>query len=153
VPVAARRALPLSAAEPTGPPPPAGDFCAPVSTVEHTSILIIEDEPSVADALRLILEDRGHRVLLATAGAAGLRLARGGGVRLVITDLFLPDLSGLDVLRALAAELPLLPVVLITSQGTPEVFAEARRAGAAAFLHKPFAPDEILRVVESFGRR
>jgi FixJ family two-component response regulator len=49
----------------------------------------------------------------------------------------------------LRAEQPHLPVVLITSRGTPEIFAEARRAGAAAVLPKPFAPAEILHLVES----
>ena len=115
---------------------------------QSSTILIIEDEPSVADALRLILEDRGHRVLLAAGGVAGLRLAREPRVSLVVTDLFLPDLSGLDILRALGAERPRLPVVLITSRGTPEVFEEARRAGAAAVLPKPFAPADILGLVE-----
>lgn len=121
-----------------------------VFAVEHSStILIIEDEPSVADALRLILEDRGHRVLIAASGGGGLGLARGGGVSLVVTDLFLPDLTGLEVLRALRAEQPHLPIVLITSRGTPEIFAEALRAGASAVLPKPFAPDEILRLIAS----
>ncbi|MDQ3804045.1 MAG: response regulator, partial [Acidobacteriota bacterium] len=80
----------------------------------------------------------------------GLELARRERVGVVITDLRLPDISGLDVLGALRREWPLLPVVLITSHGTPELFADALRAGATAVLPKPFAPDEIIRLVEGF---
>ena len=127
-----------------------GDTLTKVFTVEQSdAILIIDDEPSVADALRLILEDSGHRVLVAATGGGGLALARDGGVRLVVTDLYLPDLSGLEVLSTLRAEYPHVPAVLITSRGTPEIFAEARRAGAAAILPKPFAPAELLCLIES----
>lgn len=118
---------------------------------QSDAILIIDDEPSVADALRLILGDLGHRVLVAATGRIGLELARRERVRVVITDLRLPDITGLDVLGALRLELPHLPVILITSHGTPELSAEARRAGAAAVLDKPFAPAEIIRLVEGFN--
>lgn len=113
------------------------------------AILIIDDEPSVADALRLIFEDQGRRVLVAGAGQVGLGLARREKVRVVITDLCLPDISGLDVLATLRAEQPDVRVILITSQGTPELFAEARGIGAAAVLRKPFAPADIVQLVDS----
>lgn len=112
------------------------------------AILVIDDEPSVADAIRLILEDQGHRVLVTASGVRGLSLARDGGVRLVITDLRLPDLSGLELLRALRAERPRLPVVLITSYATPDLCEEARRAGAKAVLPKPFAPAALLDLLD-----
>jgi DNA-binding NtrC family response regulator len=118
-----------------------------VSVAQSDAILIIDDEPSVADALRLILGDQGHRVLVAATGRGGLELARRERVRVVITDLRLPDISGLDVLGALRRERPHLPVILITSHGTPELSAEARRAGAMAVLDKPFAPAEIISLV------
>lgn len=117
---------------------------------DSDAILIIDDEPSVADALQLILADLGHRVLVAATGRGGLELARRERIRVVITDLRLPDISGLDVLGALRRERPDLPVILITSHGTPEITAEARRDGVSAVLPKPFAPAEIIRLVESF---
>lgn len=145
------RANALSADESPGPECMPGDpLLRGLTVAQSDTILIIEDEPSVADALRLILGDLGHRVLVAAAGQRGLELARRERVRVVITDLRLPDISGLDVLSALAREQPHLPVILITSHGTPELSAAARRVGAAAVLHKPFAPDEIIRLLEQF---
>jgi len=120
------------------------------AVAQSDAILIIDDEPSVADALRLILADRGHFVLVASTGRDGLELARREPVRIVITDLRLPDISGLEVLGALAAERPQLPVILITSHGTPELSATARRAGAVAVLPKPFLPVEIISLIEGF---
>lgn len=130
------------------------DSCAAVYTVDkRDSILIIDDEPSVADALRLILEDQGHRVLVATAGRAGLDLSRREPVGVVITDLRLPDISGFEVLAALRAESPHVRAILITSHGTPESFAEALSLGAVACLSKPFAPADIVRLVEQISRQ
>lgn len=147
------RANQSSAADPAGRIVLSGHSILRVFAVEENgAILIIDDEPSVADAVRLILEDLGHRVLVAASAGGGLELARRGGLRLVITDLCLPDFSGLELLGALRAEQPLLPVVVITSHGTPDIFAEAKYAGAAAVLAKPFAPAEIIRLVESLAR-
>lgn len=145
----AYRANPSSAAEPTGPTARPYDFALQVFAVEQPdAILVIDDEPSVADAVRLILEDRGHRVLVAASGGRGLDLARAGGVRFVITDLRLPDLSGLELLCTLRAEQPQLPIVLITSHAAPDLHAEARRAGALAVLPKPFVPADLLDLVD-----
>ena len=115
----------------------------------RTEILVIDDELSVADALRVILESEGFGVTVAASGRDGIERARQGSFRLAITDLRLPDMSGLDVLRTLLAEHPHSHVILITSYGTPEIFAEARGHGAAAVLGKPFPPSEIVRLVAS----
>lgn len=144
-----RRASLFSADESMRPyAPPADSSILGFAVEKSDTILIIEDEPSVADALRLILEDLGHHVLAAETGRGGLELARRERVRLVITDLRLPDISGLDVLGALGLEQPHVPVILITSHGTTEIFAEALRVGASAVLSKPFAPAEIVRLVD-----
>ncbi|HEV3467991.1 MAG TPA: response regulator [Pyrinomonadaceae bacterium] len=115
----------------------------------RSAVLVIDDEPTVADALRLILCDEGHRVLVAATGRDGLAVARRERVRVVITDLRLPDISGLEVVVTLRRERPHLNAILITSHAAPELSAEARRVGAALLL-KPFAPAEIIRLVERF---
>lgn len=112
-----------------------------------TEILVIDDELSVADALKVILESEGFRVTVAGSGRDGIERARRGKFGLAITDLRLPDMSGLDVLRTLLAEHPHSHVILITSYGTPEILAEAHGYGAAAVLGKPFPPSEIVRLV------
>jgi DNA-binding NtrC family response regulator len=114
-----------------------------------TEILVIDDECSVADALKVILENEGFSVTLAASGRDGIECARHGKFSLAITDLRLPDMSGLDVLQTLLAENPGFCVILITSYGTPEIFAESLRCGAAGTLDKPFSPSEIVRLVTS----
>jgi DNA-binding NtrC family response regulator len=108
-------------------------------------ILIVDDEPSVADALKLILVDEGFGVEVAGTGRDGIELARRVPISLSITDLCLPDMSGLDVLDALLRDNPRALVIVISAQCTPEVCAEARRRGAAAVLSKPFLPADLLR--------
>ncbi len=110
-------------------------------------MLIVDDEPSVADALKVIFEDEGFDVATAANGRDGIELARSGEISLAITDICLPDMSGLDVLDALLRENLRAVVIVITALDTPEVFAEARRRGAAGVLSKPFLPAEILQHV------
>lgn len=113
------------------------------------AVLIVEDEPHLRDALRLILEDHGFSVTTAATGGAGLELARRGGFGLVITDLRLPDMTGLDVMRAVRQMSPHAALILTTSYGSPEIFAEARSLGASAILDKPFSPPQLLRVIDA----
>ena len=114
-----------------------------------TEILVIDDERSVADALQVILESEGFSVTLAATGREGVERARQGKFRLAITDLRLPDMSGMEVLQTLQAEHSGLGVILITSYGTPEILAEALVCGAAGTLDKPFSPSEIVRLITS----
>ena len=110
-------------------------------------VLVIDDEPVVRDAVRRVLEADGLRV--ETAGDAGAGLAHPAvrDCRLVLCDLMLPDRSGHEVLAALRARRPALPVVMITGFATPDHAARAQEAGAADFLAKPFDVDELLAVV------
>jgi len=117
--------------------------------MEKTGILVIDDERSVADALQVILESEGFSVTLAATGREGVERARQGKFRLAITDLRLPDMSGMEVLQTLQTEHSGLCVILITSYGTPEILAEALRCGAAGTLDKPFSPSEIVRLITS----
>jgi DNA-binding NtrC family response regulator len=112
-------------------------------------ILVIEDEPSVGDALRLILEGHGYAVAVALTGRDGIERDRQGNFELIITDLRLPDMDGLEIIDAIQRHDPLRRFILITSYGTPETFAEAHRRGAAGTLSKPFLPSEIIRLVRT----
>lgn len=114
---------------------------------EKARILVVDDEPSVADALRLILEDQGYSVVVATTGREGIEQARASSFNLVITDLRLPDMTGLDVLKILCEQDPRCPAILISAHATPEVCAQALAGGAVGVLPKPFAPSEILRLI------
>ncbi len=123
-----------------------------VSVLEHMrkdriEVLVIDDEPSVGDALKMILEDHGFGVVAALTGREGLEHARRRLFDLIITDLRLPDMSGLDVMRVICDENEHSLCVLITSYVSPEISAEARACGAYEVLSKPFLPSDIIELV------
>lgn len=113
------------------------------------AVLIIEDEPSVADALRIILEDSGYRVSVAVTGRDGIEEAVRGDFCLVITDVGLKDMTGFDVIHSVCNQKPGTHFIIITSFGSQEVLAEARSCGAAGVLFKPFLPSEILQLIKT----
>ena len=110
-------------------------------------VLIIDDEPSVGDALKLVLEENGYEVVLVNNGRDGLEMSRKQQFAFAIVDLFLTDAYGLDLIKELHERLPQLPILLITGHGSPEVFAAARRRGAVGALSKPFQPADILTLI------
>ena len=107
--------------------------CADESAGGAERVLVIDDEPSVADALRVILEDEGFAVVVASTGREGLEQAGRAAFRVTITDLRLPDMDGLEVLGAFRERGLGGAVILITSYGTPEIIARARDLGADGF--------------------
>jgi DNA-binding NtrC family response regulator len=114
---------------------------------EPREVLVVDDEPVVLDGARLVLEAAGYRV--ATAGDEATALAHPAVDRcdLVLCDLMLSGTSGLDLMRALRARRPTLPVVVMTGYATADRAVEALRAGAAAFLPKPFDEIELINQV------
>jgi DNA-binding response OmpR family regulator len=116
---------------------------------DKVSILIVDDEPSVGDALRLVLESNGYEVVLVTKGMDGIDQARNRRFAFSVVDLFLTDISGFQVIRDIRNLQPQIPILLITAHGSPQVFAEAKRLGAVGALSKPFPPAEILKVIDS----
>lgn len=116
-------------------------------TDEKVSILIVDDDPSVGDALRLVLEASGYEVVLVNNGRDGIEESRKRSFGFAIIDLFLPDISGLLIIKDIHERYPKLPLLLISARGSPEVFAEARRLGATGALGKPFQPAEILTLI------
>lgn len=113
------------------------------------SILVVDDEPSVGDALRLVLESKGYDVVLVTKGVDGIDQARSRRFGFGVVDLFLTDISGFQVITDLRNLQPHIPILLITAHGSPQVFAEAKRLGAIGALAKPFPPAEILKLIDS----
>ena len=116
---------------------------------EKLTILIVDDEPSVGDALRLVLESNGYEVVLVTKGQEGIEQARNRRFGFSIVDLFLTDISGFQVITGLLTLQPQIPILLITAHGSSKVFDEAKRLGAIGALWKPFPPAEILKVIDS----
>src|SRR5256712_1884666 len=111
-------------------------------------ILLIEDDPGIVMTLRRVLTEEGHQVQVETRGDNGLKGARGEAFDVVITDMKLPGLSGLDLVRELHGIQPRLPIILITAHGTTETAIEATKAGAYDYLLKPFEIPELIDLVE-----
>ena len=111
-------------------------------------ILVIEDKKSMAEMLARTLEADGYRAMTAASGEEGVQKALKEKADLVLTDLKLPAMSGLDVLKRLKERRPFLPVIMMTAFGSIETAVEAVKAGAYDFLTKPFDTSHLLVLIE-----
>jgi len=116
---------------------------------QKETVLVIDDEPSIADALKVILLDGGYRVRVSMSGREALEKLGKWRFDLVITDVRLPDISGLDVLRHLRQRHPDSTVIIITAHYTPEMADESMALGASGVLAKPFSPSDLLTMIKS----
>src|SRR5688500_15445435 len=107
-------------------------------------ILVIDDEASVAEALSLVLGERGHKVESAKNADEADALLASRPFDLVFTDLRLPDGSGIDLLTRIKADSPETEVILMTAHGSLDLTIEAIKRGAFYYLEKPFTPEQAL---------
>jgi DNA-binding NtrC family response regulator len=112
------------------------------------SILVVDDDPDILEVLADRLEALDYRVVTASTGREGLARLENTGPQLVLLDIQLPDMSGLDVLTAMRAQDPTITVVMITAYGTVERAVQAMKQGAYDFILKPFAPDHLSLIVQ-----
>ena len=112
------------------------------------TILVIDDEKNIREGLSMALEDEGYEVITAEDGKKGLEKALYDSVDLIITDLRMPLVSGEEILKKVVAELPSIPVIVLTGHGTVELAVEAMRIGAYDFLTKPLDLDRLFRLVK-----
>ena len=111
-------------------------------------ILIVEDRDSLRRMLERALEGEGYEVETAADGGSGIRLLGERPFDFVLTDLKLPDVSGIEVLAASRAAQPRVPVVVLTGYGTVGTAVEAMKLGAYDFLEKPLEIDDLARLIE-----
>lgn len=110
-------------------------------------VLVIDDERIVTDSVTKILEAENFEVEVAATGRHGVELALQKEHSLVLTDLRMPDIGGMRVLRDIKRARPAMPVIMITGFATVRSAVQAMKLGAAEFLEKPFAPDDLVRTV------
>jgi two-component system KDP operon response regulator KdpE len=113
-------------------------------------IVVIDDEPSIRRSLRLILARVGHDVVEADTGLEGLRRCRETGADLVITDIHMPGLDGIETTAALHAWSPTLPVIVMSGgeqTGHLGLLDSAGLLGAVSTLRKPFTVQEVVDAV------
>ena len=111
-------------------------------------ILVIDDEPSVSNALRLVLTELGHHVDSAKTGSEAKEFLKGSPYDLVFTDLRLPDASGIDLLGLIKSDTPNTEVILMTAHGSLEITIDAIKRGAFYYIEKPFTPHQVTALVE-----
>jgi DNA-binding NtrC family response regulator len=118
---------------------------------ERTQVLVVEDDAAMRELLHEALSDEGYKVDLASGGRAGIQRVRHGGVDLVVTDVKMPDMDGLDALQEIRAGAdggPTPHVIVITAFGSIETAIKAVKLGAYDYITKPFEIDALLLAVE-----
>ena len=106
-------------------------------------ILVIDDERSMRELLAIVLRREGYDVLVASDGATAIAALERGSVDLLISDIKMPDMTGIEVLRAAKSFDPTLPAIMMTAFASQETAIEALRLGACDYMIKPFNVDEL----------
>ena len=117
--------------------------------------LIIDDDPMIVKLQSMILTKAGYEIDSAPNGQAGLDRAAATGPDVVLLDVMMPDLDGLEVTRRLKADPRTsgIPVILVSARTGSEDVAAGRQAGAADYLKKPFDPDDLIALLDRLVSR
>jgi two-component system, chemotaxis family, chemotaxis protein CheY len=113
-------------------------------------IMTVDDSASVRQMVSFTLKGAGYEVSEAEDGRDALTKLAGAGVQMVITDLNMPNMNGLELIKALRAkpECKFMPIVFLTTESQAEKKTEAKAAGATGWIVKPFKPEQLLAVVK-----
>jgi CheY-like chemotaxis protein len=118
------------------------------------NILIVDDDPAVQATIRIVLERAGHAVVVADDGSTGLATFEAGSFDLLILDIFMPGMDGLETMKLIHQRQPLIPILVISgrpiatdSSTAPDFLKMATKLGAISSLQKPFGPAELLSAV------
>jgi DNA-binding NtrC family response regulator len=111
-------------------------------------ILVIDDESVICDACRLILAEKGHSVDRCLTGKSGLLAIEGGTYNLILLDMKLPDIDGMEILKSVREKGSGPAVIVMTGYSTMSNALQAMKLGAADYLAKPFTDDELVEAVE-----
>jgi len=122
-------------------------------TEKSISILIIDDEPSVLKSLQGILIDEGYRVLLAKSGWKGLDILQSREIDVVLLDVWMPDMNGVETLKKIKERSPEVNVILTSGHGTKELVANAIKLGASDLLETPLSLEKLLSSIEKSIKR
>jgi len=117
--------------------------------MEKNKALVIDDEQVVLDSVRKILTEENYEVDVSLSGREGLNQAIQKEYDIVLTDIRMPDIGGMRVLRDIKRAKPSLPVVMITGYASVQSSVQAMKLGAADYIEKPFTPDQLLKAVDS----
>jgi len=117
------------------------------------SVLIVDDERSMRDFLKILLEKEGHEVTTAVSGASALDILEKQSVDVIVSDIRMPGMTGIELLETVKEFSPDLPMIMITAFASPDDAVLAMKNGAFDYISKPFNVDEIKSVIESATSR
>lgn len=120
-------------------------------TLQAKRILVVDDEESARLALSRILTREGFEVASAGNGIEALDFLRANKVEIIITDINMPEMGGLDFLRELNRSYPGTNVIMITAYGEVESYIEAMNLGAFEYINKPFKVDELKKIINKIA--
>jgi CheY-like chemotaxis protein len=119
-------------------------------------ILVVDDDPAVQTMVRLLLERAGHSVMAVPDGRAGLAAFEAGGFDLLLLNIFMPAMDGLETMRAIHRQQPAMPIIVMSGRSLvvdpgaePDFLAMATKLGAVRSLPKPFKPEWLLSMVDA----
>jgi two-component system nitrogen regulation response regulator NtrX len=113
------------------------------------TICIVDDEPAILNSLSSILEDEGYQVIAVTNGIEGLKVVRSDSPDLVILDIWMPEMDGLETLKRLRSQFPGILVVMMSGHGSIETAVKATKLGAYDYLEKPLDLEKVTILVRN----
>jgi len=113
------------------------------------TVLIVDDEPSIVQSLNGILSDEGFEVLSADGGRSALETIRGTIPDIVLLDIWMPDIDGIETLKSIRELYPSLQVIMISGHGTIETAVKATKLGAYDFIEKPLSLEKVLLTIQN----
>ena len=114
---------------------------------ESSHILIVDDSPTQLRQMQMVLEKDGFSVETAVDGKAAFEAIQANAPRMVVTDLQMPEMNGLELTAAITESMPSIPVILTTSEGSEDIAAKALRAGASSYVPKRDLVSSLIPVV------
>jgi two-component system response regulator AtoC len=117
------------------------------------NILVADDDPAIREVVKGLLEDEGYKVSEAATGQEALDGLKAGAFELLIVDMRMPGMTGLDVLKQLREQEGELPVILMTAHGSPNIAIQASSLGVYGYISKPFEADDVLNMIRHYFER
>jgi len=112
------------------------------------NILIVDDDPRIQILLQQLLKAKGHEGFVAENGACAIEVVRKHAFDLIITDLRMPKMNGMDLLREVKALYPDLPVLMVTAYASDETTVESVKLGVFDYMDKPFKIDDLMSAID-----
>ena len=116
---------------------------------KRPKILIVDDEEIVRESLRDWLDSVGYKVNIAASGEEALRIIRQKKIKIVLADLFMPGMDGIELMKKAKEIVPTISTVIITAHGTIQTAITAIREGAHDYVEKPFCPEKVELLIKN----